>query len=73
MQHFLGVETALLWDGTPIGLATRFSAFVYAAAVAAPLYGVYVFWVRDARAVLIFGYASFLAGIIGESRCTAAY
>ncbi|KAL8292372.1 hypothetical protein RQP46_001838 [Phenoliferia psychrophenolica] len=63
--HFYGAETALLWDGTPIGLATRFSAFVYAAAIAAPLYGVWVFKTRDARNVLIFGYCSFLAGIIG--------
>lgn len=42
-----------------------FAAFIFAAALAAPLYGFWVYKTKDAKHVLLFGYASFLAGVIG--------
>lgn len=62
MQHYYGVETAVLWEARPYLLATRFSAFVFAAAFAAVVYGFIVFRIRDAKWVLIAGYTFFLAG-----------
>ncbi|KAL8292166.1 hypothetical protein RQP46_001632 [Phenoliferia psychrophenolica] len=68
--HFFAVETALLWDARPYFLATRFAAFVFAAAITAPLYGLYVYRFKDAKAVLLFGYGAFLAGLIGMATVT---
>ncbi|KAL8283467.1 hypothetical protein RQP46_005570 [Phenoliferia psychrophenolica] len=51
--HYYGVETAVFWEARPYFLALRFSVFVFAAAIAAVIYGFVVYKLQDAKWILV--------------------